>query len=242
MAKKKASSLTAQYNKELRRIKQHISRAEKRGYIVPENLIPKKPKRVTTKSIERLKKFTSDTLYRKYKYVRTDTGEIVRGEVGRELERSVAGKKGYARRKQRQEANQMIPPDVANRIRADNFVEVLLQRLGKPIDQFYTNTFGRVRARLEEVMLLAEQGRQMIMGLVNRKIAELGKEEFGRRLQHQANDVNAYLEMLLYGSQASQINSAISGLTEIINGGNMSLADQIAISAFEEEDEDFGAF
>ena len=242
MAKKKASNLTQQYNKELRRIKQHIARAEKRGYIVPEKKKKKRPKRITTKSVGVLKKLTPDTLYRKYQYVNKATGELVRGEVGRELERSEAGKKGARRRKQKQEAAQMLSPDIADKIRADNFVAWLLERLGKPIEPIFYNSFGRVRRRLVDTVRLAEDGRKIILSLVNRMISELGKEEFGKRLQKQATDINLYLDMLTFASQSAQINSAISGLTQIISGAPMSLADQIAVAAYEEEDEDFGVF
>lgn len=47
-----------EYKKEVRRLKQAIRRAEKAGYIVPENIIPKRPKKVTQASVRRLAKIT----------------------------------------------------------------------------------------------------------------------------------------------------------------------------------------
>lgn len=64
-AKKLPTMNEQEYEKELRRLKQFIRRATKRGFIFPINAIPERPKRITQASVNRLKKITPSSLYRK---------------------------------------------------------------------------------------------------------------------------------------------------------------------------------
>ena len=90
------------YSKQIRRIKQFIRRAEKRGYQFNENILPKKPKRITQASVRKLAKLTPDKLYQKAVYGGLATfGEIVPGTKGLKLERSLRAKKAAQTRKYR---------------------------------------------------------------------------------------------------------------------------------------------
>lgn len=61
----KSSKYLKEYNKEIRRLKQAIRRAEKQGYIVPESIIPQRPKTITQGSIRRLEKITPEKIRQK---------------------------------------------------------------------------------------------------------------------------------------------------------------------------------
>lgn len=82
-----------EYKKEVKRIQQFIKRASKRGFIWETSPIPKQPKTITTKSVARLKRITPDTLYKKGIYVDQETGEILSGTKGRNLEQKIAAEK-----------------------------------------------------------------------------------------------------------------------------------------------------
>lgn len=97
---KKLTQLQLDYKKQVKRLKQFVRRAEKRGYIVPENVIPKQPKRITKKSVERLKKITTKEIYSKSEKLDFETGELIPGEVGRKQERSESAKKAAKTRKE----------------------------------------------------------------------------------------------------------------------------------------------
>lgn len=71
--------LEKQYNKERRRIKQFIKRAENRGYSFEKEMIPQKPKRITKASVNRLHKITPDKLYLGASYV-DDSGTVHYGK------------------------------------------------------------------------------------------------------------------------------------------------------------------
>lgn len=95
MKKRHSVSPTKQaYSKQLKRIKQFIRRAEKRGYIFSENVIPPVPKRITPASVRRLQRITPEKLYKKAAYVSELTlGEIVPAHVGLKLEKQKAQQK-----------------------------------------------------------------------------------------------------------------------------------------------------
>lgn len=98
---KKLTQLQLDYKKQVKRLKQAVRRAEKRGYIVPEYVIPKQPKKITQKSVERLKKITTKEIYSKSEKLDFETGELIPGEVARKQERSEAAKKAAKTRKEK---------------------------------------------------------------------------------------------------------------------------------------------
>lgn len=90
------------YSKQVKRIKQFISRAEKRGYQFSDNVLPQRPKRVTQASVKKLAKITPEKLYQKAVYGGLATyGEIVPAIEGLKLERSLRAKKSAQTRKYR---------------------------------------------------------------------------------------------------------------------------------------------
>lgn len=69
-----------EYMKERKRIQKAISRQKKSGYIIPENLLPDIPKRITKASINRLKKITPKMIRSKSDLIDFTTGEIITKE------------------------------------------------------------------------------------------------------------------------------------------------------------------
>lgn len=103
MAKRKLTPIQQQYRKERRRIQNAMNRLEKQGYALPEDLLPSIPKKVTQASINRLKKITSESIYKKSKKLDFETGEITPGIVARDKARSQRAKEAARRRSFKQE-------------------------------------------------------------------------------------------------------------------------------------------
>ena len=79
MARKKKRKTQNQidYEKQVRRIKQAVYRAKKKGYYFEDlSFIPQKPKRITRKAIERLSSITPSQVRASASFVDIDTGEI----------------------------------------------------------------------------------------------------------------------------------------------------------------------
>ena len=89
MAKRKSKLTPTQqeYRKERQRIQRQINRMTKRGYDVPD-LLPKIPKNITQASVRRLKKITTEKLYKESRFIDFETGEILTSKEGQTIERS----------------------------------------------------------------------------------------------------------------------------------------------------------
>ena len=86
--RKKQSQAQKDYRKEQRRIKQFIRRAQERGYIFPDNVLPPEPKKITKASVQKLKKIRPEQLYAKSYHADYSTGEAISGTLYRKHERS----------------------------------------------------------------------------------------------------------------------------------------------------------
>lgn len=99
MKKNKLTKNQIAFKKQVTRIKNFIRRATKRGYEFSDNVIPTMPKRVTKKSIEKIKNIKPKDLYSKASYLDKSTGEIVSGSTGRKIERNLTTQKAKETRK-----------------------------------------------------------------------------------------------------------------------------------------------
>ena len=99
MKKNKLTKNQIAFKKQVTRIKNFIRRATKRGYEFSDNVIPSMPKRVTKKSIEKIKNIKPKDLYSKASYLDKSTGEIVSGSTGRKIERNLSKQKAKETRK-----------------------------------------------------------------------------------------------------------------------------------------------
>ena len=99
MKKNKLTKNQIAFKKQVTRIKNFIRRATKRGYEFSDNVIPSMPKRVTKKSIEKIKNIKPKDLYSKASYLDKSTGEIVSGSTGRKIERNLSSQKAKETRK-----------------------------------------------------------------------------------------------------------------------------------------------
>lgn len=99
MKKNKLTKNQIAFKKQVTRIKNFIRRATKRGYEFNDNVIPIMPKRVTKKSIEKIKNIKPKDLYSKASYLDKSTGEMVSGSIGRKIERNLSSQKAKETRK-----------------------------------------------------------------------------------------------------------------------------------------------
>lgn len=101
---KQLSDVKQAYRKERQRIQRQINRMTKRGYDVPK-LLPKIPKKITEASVRRLKKLTTEKLYKESRFIDFETGEILTSEEGQKLEKSRRRKP-----KRKEQPSPPIPP------------------------------------------------------------------------------------------------------------------------------------
>ena len=97
--KKKQTQAQKEYRKEKQRINRFIKRAQARGFMFDESVLPPTPKRITKASVQKLKKLTAKELYKRATYFDRSTGSLVSGTQGRMYERSKAAQRSAITRK-----------------------------------------------------------------------------------------------------------------------------------------------
>lgn len=244
MAKKrKQTEAEKLYSKQLKRIKQFIRRAEKRGFIFEENIIPQRPKKVTKASVRRLEKLTPEKLYKKSLYLEEATGEVVDSLKRRKEERKQAAKKASKTRKERQKARRNWTKEDAEKNREHlptegkesfkNTIEEFVSRL-----QIDTSWLGKKRRRpiaLQET--IHSQG--ILMNLINQQIELYGEEEIGNRLQSNSDKLSELLSIILWDSKAEAIQSATRVFAETLTANSLMPSQLQELEQESEYNEDF---
>ena len=244
MAKKrKQTEAEKLYSKQLKRIKQFIRRAEKRGFVFEEDIIPQKPKKVTKASVRKLEKLTPEKLYKKSLYLEESTGEIEEAQKRRKEERKQSARKAVKTRKQRQKDRRNWTKEDAEKNRGQLPVEGN-ESLRNTIDDFVsrlqidTSWVGRKRRRpvaLQETI----RSQSVLLTLINQQIALFGEEEIGNRLQANADKLSELITIVLWDSKAEAIQSATRLFMEILTGNTLTPSQLQDLDLESEYNEDF---
>ena len=212
MAKKRKLTPAEQaYNKELRRINRFIKAAEKRGFIFNLKILPPHPKKITKASVQRLKKITPETLYKKASY-QTDDFRIISGVEGRKLERSRAAKKQTSPPSQRKSTTSQGPrkgpPSIVDSVLAT--VEELIARF--PDGNIWTDWQEK----------LHRKHKNMLEGMLNTQIMLYGRATIAYRFEKAAAQVVDLVEQIIYGdSKEEDFQIDIQAMARIIKGENL---------------------
>ena len=154
---------TIKYQKEYKRVKSLIRSFEKRGYVVPESVKTIKPMsetKVTTRSLNRLKNITPETLYRKSRYI-TPEGKETSGIRGRDLEREAAGRKAAETRKKSKNKDLWI--DIVWK----NVVQPMIDRLKSGVPETYYSKRGLVPKADEVINVQKKSASELLSWLQN---------------------------------------------------------------------------
>ena len=107
---KQLSDVKQAYRRERQRIQQQINRMTKRGYDVPK-LLPKIPKKITEASVRRLKKLTTEKLYKESRFIDIETGEILTGKQGQLIENKQRAQRAAQTRRNKRKTSKIPPQD-----------------------------------------------------------------------------------------------------------------------------------
>ena len=247
-------TIKEEYARERKRLQQFVRRAEKRGYIFPENIIPKKPKRVRRESVNALQRLTPDRLYSKAHYVSPETGEYMSGKRGVKEERAnIAKKASETRRKQRQQARareaiasgrklgtSSLP--IASRTILYNVADGLkiLGDIRTAIDGWSPETHWTDSLRMAK-----ERDRNAVGSILTAAVDQFGAGVVAYRLQQQSMNVVELIEEIMYASGSregnfkdgrTQVNADINRFAKIVKGGELSAEESMQLT---EQSEDF---
>lgn len=215
-----------EYNRNVKRIKQFIRRAEKRGYKFPEIKLPKGAK---------IRELTPEKLYKKAVYGGPETfGEIVPSEQGLKLERSARAKKAYQTRKEKKEAERLffsgedttkttaeyLP--IKENIIISNFIEGLIEKLQEPSEEYYyfSTRKGKQVKHKDRLAPLRNDRKKYLLGLLYNEINSIGKEGVANRLENKAYEINDLINVINTDSDSNAIYQASTRVASFITDGD----------------------
>lgn len=216
--KKKKTLNQLEYEKALKNLKRRIKAAEKRGFRFDKSeILPsEKPKRITKKRIESIKKLN---IYAQKgsTYLDDESGKVVSGKVGQSIERKARAKKAAQTRKARKEQNQPRPDPVP----VYSAIESVENRLDEIIDEndwrylHYRSTHGENSAiKLKEIFQRTKQAYSNANAL----------SDFEKYLEQNADVINEALDVVMYASSQEDVedySASYSKLALIFNGGEI---------------------
>lgn len=212
----KKSQLLKEYNKERNRIKRFIRNAEKRGYVFEPNLIPPKPKTITSGSVRRLSKIRPAQLYNKAYAISAVTGQPITVEQRkREIKQEASRKAWETRRRKKDQADY-------NRIKSNKEWQ----------QTFHASklVWDKVQAMIANVGVQQSQSADLLNNLLNTEIEKYGADSVLYSIGQASEDFLSTCEVIIkYHPSSAVSRTAVQHLYTLISGSLPSDAEQAEI-------------
>lgn len=220
----KKSQLLKEYNKERNRIKRFIRYAEKRGYVFEPNLIPPKPKTITSGSIRKLSKIRPAQLYKKAYAISAVTGQPITVEQKKIEIRAEASRKAWeTRRRKKDQADY-------NRIKSNREWQQM----------FHASklVWDKVQSMIANVGVQQSQSADLLSNLLNSQIEKYGADIVLYSIAQASEDFLSTCEVIIkYHPSSAVSRSAVQHLYTLISGSLPSDAEQAEIDKALDVDE-----
>lgn len=216
----------AEYNRNVKRVKQFIRRAEKRGYIFPEIKLPRGAK---------IRELTPEKLYKKAVYGGEATfGEVVPAEEGLKAEFSARSKKSAQTRAKKKEAErrffsgeqtgkssaEYLP--IKENIIISNFIDGLIEKLQEPSEEYYyfSTRKGKQVKHKDRLAGIRNDRKKYLLGLLYREINSIGKEGVANRLESKQDEISDLINVINADSDSNAIYQASTRVASFITDGD----------------------
>lgn len=212
----KKSQLLKEYNKERYRIKRFIRNAEKRGYVFEPNLIPPRPKTITSGSIRRLSKIRPAQLYKKAYAISAVTGQPITVEQRKREIREEASRKSWeTRRRKKDQADY-------NRIKSNKEWQQM----------FHASklVWNKVQSMIANVGVQQSESADLLNNLLNSQIEQYGADIVLYSIAQANEDFLSTCEVIIkYHPDSAVSRTAVQHLYTLISGNLPSDAEQAEI-------------
>lgn len=212
----KKSQLLKEYNKERNRIKRFIRYAEKRGYVFEPNLIPPKPKTITSGSVRRLSKIRPAQLYKKAYAISAVTGQPITVEQRKREIREEASRRAWETRRRKKDQEDY------NRIKSSREWQ----------ETFHASklVFDKVQAMIANVGVQQSQSADLLNNLLNSEIEKYGADSVLYSIAQASEDFLATCEVIIkYHPSSAVSRTAVQHMYTLISGNLPSDAEQAEI-------------
>lgn len=212
----KKSQLLKEYNKERNRIKRFIRNAEKRGYVFEPNLIPPKPKTITSGSIRRLSKIRPAQLYNKAYAISAVTGQPITVEQRkREIRQEATRKAWETRRRKKDQADY-------NRIKSNREWQQM----------FHASklVWDKVQAMIANVGVEQSESADLLNKVLNSEIEKYGADTVMYSIAQASEDFLSTCEVIIkYHPSSAVSRTAVQHIYTLISGNIPSDTEQSEI-------------
>ena len=201
----KKSQLLKEYNKERNRIKRFIRNAEKRGYVFEPNLLPPKPKTITSGSVRRLKKIRPAQLYNKAYAISAVTGQPITVEQRKREIREESARKAWETRRRKKDQEDY------NRIKSNREWQQMFHasRL----------VWDKVQSLIANVGIQQSQSADLLNNLLNSEIEEYGADSVLYSIAQASEDFLSTCETIIkYHPSTAVSRTAVQHLYTLISG------------------------
>lgn len=222
----KKSQLLKEYNKERNRIKRFIRNAERRGYVFEPNLLPPKPKTITSGSIRRLSKIRPAQLYNKAYAISAVTGQPITVEQRKREIRQEASRKAWETRRIKKDQEDY------NRIKTDREWQ----------QTFHTSklVWDKVQSMIANVGVQQSQSADLLNNLLNSEIEKYGVDSVMYSIAQASEDFLSTCEVIIkYHPSSAVSRTAVQHLYTLISGNIPSDAEQAEIDEALANDENW---
>ena len=212
----KKSQLLKEYNKERNRIKRFIRNAEKRGYVFEPNLIPPKPKTITSGSVRRLAKIRPEQLYKKAYAISAVTGQPITVEQRKREIRSEASRRAWEARRRKKDQEDY------NRIKSNREWQQMFHATSLVWD--------KIQSMIANVGVQQSQSADLLNNLLNSEIKKYGADTVMYSIAQASEDFLATCEVIIrYHPSSAVSRTAVQHLYTLISGNLPSDAEQAEI-------------
>lgn len=212
----KKSQLLKEYNKERNRIRRFIRNAEKRGYVFEPNLIPPKPKTITSGSVRRLSKIRPTQLYNKAYAISAVTGQpITVAQRKREI-REEASRKAWETRRRKKDR--------------EDYGRVKTDRQWQEMFHSSRLVWNKVQSMIANVGVQQSNSADLLSNLLNSQIEQYGADIVLYSIAQSSEDFLATCEVIIkYHPSSAVSRTAVQHLHTLISGNLPSDAEQAEI-------------
>ena len=209
----KKSQLLKEYNKERNRIKRFIRNAEKRGYVFEPNLIPPKPKTITSGSIRRLSKIIPAQLYKKAYAISAVTGQPITVEQRkREIREEATSKAWETRRRKKDQAD---------------YKRIKTNKEWQQMFHASKLVWDKVQSMIVNVGVQQSQSADLLNNLLNSELEKYGADTVMYSIAQASEDFLSTCEVIIkYHPNSAESRTAVQHLYTLISGNIPSEAEQ----------------
>lgn len=209
----KKSQLLKEYNKERNRIKRFIRNAEKRGYVFEPNIIPPKPKTITSGSIRRLSKIRPAQLYNKAYAISAVTGQPITVEQRKKEIREEASRKAWETRRRKKDQV--------------DYDKIKTNREWQQMFHASKLVWDKVQSMIANVGIQQSESADLLNNLLNSQIEKYGADIVLYSIAQASEDFLSTCEVIIkYHPNSAVSRTAVEHLYTLISGNLPSEAEQ----------------